>query len=325
MKVSIALLFTSVATLFCFMIPGFILKKTKIASDNFAKSLSVFTLYVAQVAMLMHGFITKFDPTVFKGLCRVFVLAFVLHIIFYFTATHLFSTAPEKIRRVLRFGVIFSNAGYMGMPIINDVFGESFTIYATVYVVWFNVFAFSLGRLIYTEDKKYISLKEIIINPAVIPITIGLIIYLTGLGGKIQDIMLTNTFAGNTVKLLYNVLTVLKNTVAPASMAVIGARLADVDFKGIFKDKYMYPFVLVRLFIFPALIWCVMRLLFGFGIITYEVMAIVLILCSTPAAAITTMFAELYDGNSPYAGKMVAVTTILSVFSMPIVALLLKI
>jgi len=54
-------------------------------------------------------------------------------------------------------------------------------------------------------------------------------------------------------------------------------------------------------------------------------MSVVLILCSTPAAALTTMFAELYDGDAPYAGKLVALTTILSVATMPIVALLLSI
>ena len=101
-------------------------------------------------------------------------------------------------------------------------------------------------------------------------------------------------------------------------------RLADVDFKGVYKDKYLYPFILIRLFALPAIMWAIMRVLLGFGIIEANVMAVILILNSTPAAAITTMFAELYDGDSPYAGKLVAITTILSVATMPLVALLLK-
>lgn len=310
------------------MIPGFILRKVRLANDSFAKNLSVFVLYVAQVAMLLHGFILEFDAEVFKGICWVFLLALVSHALFYILSRRLFRKAPDKIRRVLQFGIIFSNAGYMGIPVISDVFGEEYAIYATVYIVWFNVFAFSLGRLIYTNDKKYISLKEIIVNPAVIPILIGLIIYLSGVGGWLQARLAPeNTdFLSEAVQILYNVLTILKNTVAPASMIVIGVRLADISFRGILKDKYMYPFILVRLFLFPALMWAVMKLLMLSGLFTdITAMSVVLILSSTPAAAITTMFAELYDGDAPYAGKLVALSTLLSLFSMPLVAMLLYI
>ena len=282
-------------------------------------------LYVAQVALIFHGFIIEFDATVFKGICQVFLLALITHIVFYLLSRQFFRKAPDKLRGVLQFGIIFSNAGYMGIPVVNDVFGPEYTIYATVYIVWFNVFAFSLGRLIYTEDKKYISIKEAIINPAVLPIMMGLVIYLTGIGGWIQNVIKTDTLLGTVFDILYNILTVLKNMVAPASMMVIGARLADINFKVIFKDKYMYPFVALRLFVFPAIVWLIMKFISFTGLLDETAMTVVLILSSTPAAAVTTMFAELYDGDAPYAGKMVALTTILSVISMPIVALLLYI
>ena len=327
--IKISLLFISVLTLFLFMIPGFILRKTKLADKSYAKDLSLLTLYVAQIALILHGFIVDFDLSVFKGVITVFILALIIHIVFYVIAINLFKKAPDKIRRVLQFGVIFSNAGYMGIPVINDVFDESYTIYATVYIVIFNIFAFTLGRLIYTSDKKYISIKEAIINPAVLPILIGLVLYLTGAGGWIKSAATVEGFTHPILHegfgVFYNVLTVLKNMVAPASMMVIGARLADIDFKGIFKDKYMYPFVAIRLFIFPVIIWGILKLISLTGLLSQDIMAVVLILCSTPAAAVTTMFAELYNGDSPYAGKLVALTTVLSVISMPIVALLLYI
>ena len=323
--VNVSLLFIAVFTLFCYMIPGFILRKTKLADDGFTKALSVVTLYVAQVAMILHGFMVKFNFKTLKGIGYVFVYGLLAHLLFYGLAMMLFKKAPERLRKVLRFGVMFSNAGYMGIPVISDVFGDEYVIYATVYVVWFNVFAYSLGRLIYTNDKKYISVKKIFINPAVIPIAIGLVIFLTGGGTWIQETIKSSDFTGQAVNLIYNIITVLKNMVAPASMLVIGAKLADIDFKGIFKDKYLYPFIALRLLILPAIMWAIMRLCFAFGLITNDVMAIVLILCSTPAAALTTIFAELYDCDGVYAGKLVAITTLLSVASMPFVALLLKI
>lgn len=323
--VKVSLLFISVLTLFCFMIPGFILRKTKLADNGFAKALSIITLYVAQVALIIHGFLVEFNVAVLKGICLVFIFSFLAHIIFYFAAKCMFRRAEDRLKKVLRFGVIFSNAGYMGIPVISDVFGSDYVIYATVYIVSFNIFAYSLGRLIYTNDKKYISVKKIFINPAVVPIGIGLVIFLTGGGGWFQSHLSDNGILGEGLSLIYNILTVLKNMVAPASMMVIGAKLADINFKGIFKDKYLYPFILIRLFLFPAIMWAIMRICLVFGIIDSTSMAIVLILASTPAAALTSMFAELYDCDAVYAGKLVAITTVLSVASMPIVALLLQI
>jgi hypothetical protein len=72
--VKVSLLFISVLTLFCYMIPGFILRKTKLIDGGFAKAFSVFTLYVAQVAMVIHGFLVGFDLSILKGICLVFLL-----------------------------------------------------------------------------------------------------------------------------------------------------------------------------------------------------------------------------------------------------------
>ncbi len=325
MEVRISLLFISVLSLFIYMIPGFILRKTGVTDSNFAKALSVLTLYVAQIALIIHSYLIEFNSTIFKGVVHVFIYSFVIHLVLYFLAKQFFKKAPEKSKRVLQFGLIFSNAGYMGIPVINDVFGAEYALYATIYIVWFNIFAFSLGRLIYTNDKKYISLKEAIINPAVIPIIIGLVLFVTGAGGWIYKTASEATIVGTACKIFYDVLTVLKNLVAPVSMMVIGTRLADINFKGILKDKYMYPFVILRLLILPAIIWGVLKIFSLLVLVDGTAMSVMVILASTPAAALTTMFAELYDGDSPYAGKLVAITTILSVITMPVVALLLNI
>ncbi len=319
------LLFIAVITLFCYMIPGFVLRKAKMVDGTFAKALSVVTLYVAQAALLVHGFIIKFDLKVFKGIVCTFILSFFIHLIFYIIARRLFKKVAIRTRRVLQFGLIFSNAGYMGIPVISDVFGAEYAVYATIYIVWFNIFAFSLGRMIYTDDKKYISVKEVLINPAVIPITIGLIIYISGLGGYIEYTLTQAGVIGDIISILYNVLTALKNMVAPLSMMIIGVKLAEIDFRYFLKDRYILPFSAIRLLIFPFIIWVIVRALNHFGIIEYEIMAIVTVLSSTPAASATAMFAELYDGDAQYAGKLVAFTTLISVVTMPVVSLLFKI
>lgn len=325
------LLLISVITLFCYLFVGFILRKKNLVDSSFSKLLSVYVLYVAQVALLLHGFFVDFDAKILKGTSFVFGVAVVVHFVSYFIVLNLFKKAPDKIRAVLRYAIIFSNAGYMGIPVISDILGEEYVIYATFYIFVFNIFNFSIGRLIYTNDKKYIKAKEIIINPAVVPLTIGFIIFITGAGGWVLDCVdVGNTnLVTTSVNIFYNVLTTLKNTVAPASMIVIGCRLAEIEFKGIFKDKYLYPYLLTRHFVVPFISWCFMKILIVCGILTTDiaiiVTSVVLVLNSTPSAASSTMFAELYNGDARYAGKLVAISTLLSVATMPVVALLLKI
>lgn len=329
--VDIKVLLISVVTLFCYLLVGFILRKVKLVDSNFSKLFSVYVLYVAQVALFVHGFFIEFESKILKGVAWVFGIAVLIHALSYLLVLCLFKNAPDEMRTVLRYAIVFSNAGYMGIPVISDILGEEYVIYATFYIVVFNVFNFSIGRLIYTGDKKYIKLKEIIINPAVIPLTIGFIIFITGAGGWVVNVVsIGNTSVVNTgVNIFYSVLTTLKNTVAPASMMVIGCRLAEIDFKGIFKDKYLYPYILMRHFIVPVISWFIMKALILVGILSSDVavivISVVLVLNSTPSAASTTIFAELYDGDARYAGKLVAISTLLSVVTMPIVALLLKI
>lgn len=322
---SISSLFFSVLKLFCFMLPGFVLRKLNLVNANFAKALSVLTVYVTQGAMFLHSYIVEYNPEIFKGILLTFVISLCVHLLFYVMAKQTFKKAPEEVRKVLHFGLMFSNAGYMGIPVVESVFGPEYTVYVTIYVIWFNVFTFSLGRLIYTGDKKYMSIKEAIVNPAVIPILAGIVLYFTGVGGWVQNMLSQPTLAGETVSAFYSVLTALKGLVAPMTMMIVGVRLAELDFGGIFKDKKVYIFTALRMLVFPTVVWLLLKPLNMFGVVDMTVMSIVIVLASTPSAAATSMFAELYGGDKVYAGKVVAITTLMAIITMPIVALLLNI
>lgn len=333
MTISITQLILSVVTLFTFIACGFILRKTGLTGPDFAKSLTVLIIYLAQIPMYIEGYIAPFDRKVFTGLCAMVVITLVIHAIFYFAAKFIFRRSPEDIRRVLTFGVIFSNAGYMGLPLISDVLGPDFIIYATVYLFGYNAFAYTVGRVIYTEDKKYVSVRKIFLNPVVIPIMIGIIVYLTGIGGWICKVtavdasgaLIRNDFVGNTFRIIMNVIKSLKGIVAPASMIIVGVRLAEVDFRSAFSNKHTYFFLGTRLLLFPLLAWAVLRPFVALGVIPGELLAVTLIVASTPTAAMTSMFAELYDSNRQYAGMLVAISTLCSIVTMPVAALLLYI
>ena len=95
--------------------------------------------------------------------------------------------------------------------------------------------------------------------------------------------------------------------------------------KGFFTDKHLYVFVALRHFLLPAAVFAVMRLFSIFVPLDGDVIKSVLIMASAPAATSATMFAEKYDCDADYVSKLVAVSTILSLLTMPLVILLTNI
>ena len=328
---TIRLLIFSVATLFCFLLCGFVLRKLRIADGTMAKSLSLLTVYLTQWPLYGMGFIRPFDVGELAGLGKVLLASLVIHAIFCLLAKWMFRRLPDGDRKVVTFTSVFANCGYMGLPLISAVLGDEFTFYASAYILGFNIFMYTVGRLIFTEDKTYISVKKIFLNPAVIPVLIGLVLYFTGAGGWIVDrVAFAGTAEGSAqivpqaVKTLYDVLNALKNFVAPATMIITGIRLAETKWKDMLGDKHVWAVIAVRQFLLPVLVWGICRPLYALGILDADLLSLLVILASTPCAAAGSMFAELYHGDAPKAGRIVAASTLLSVVTMPLVALLLN-
>lgn len=295
------------------VVPGFIMRKAKLGSKNTARDFSFTVLYITQPALIVLSFIRPFDRQVLINAAAILFFSFIAHVLFILVSLLLFKRAPEDIQRVLQFGTIFSNAGFMGLPLIVSILGDEAAIYVSVYLIWFNVFSWSVGCLIYTGDKKYISFKKAFLNPVVISIFVGLLVFLLPIDTYIPDIII-------------DTLSHMKNTVAPMSMIVIGIRLADIKWKGTFKDTYMAAAIFTRLLLLPTCVWLVMKLVALTGLYSDEMTMSVVLLCSaTPVGASTTMFAEKFNNNARYASKLVSLSTAFSLLTMPLISLLVKI
>ncbi|HOP10118.1 MAG TPA: AEC family transporter [Oscillospiraceae bacterium] len=306
-------LLKAVALMILFIIPGFALRKLGFADGTVAKGFANTILYITQPAMLIVLFIRPYDASIMKTAAWVFGFSMVVHAFFYLIMMRFFKKAPEKIAKVSRFGAIFSNAGYMGIPVIVAALGNEAGIYASVYIIAFNIYAWSLGALVYSGDKKYISAKKVFINPATVPIYIGLLFFLLPIDQYVPTLVVDG-------------LTTLKETVAPMAMMLIGIRLADVKIKSAFKDKWMWQTLAIRLFLLPAIAWGIMRVVGLTGwFADITAMTVVLICASTPCSTITSMFAEKFDCEPVYASKIVSISTVFSVLTIPLVSLLLKI
>lgn len=301
-----------VGLLFLMLIPGILLAKCNLSTEGLGKGLANLVLYIAQPALIIVAYIRAFDQTILFNAIWVFVFSILSHILFAVVAFSCFRKADAAKQKVLRFATIFSNAAYMGIPLIVAVLDAEAAIYASIYNITFNLFLWSLGVIICTGDKKQASIKKVLLHPVTISAFIGIAIFLLPIENYVPQILIEG-------------MDMLKNLVAPLSMIIIGLRLANLKFKGIFRDRYLYEFLLIRMLLLPVLVFAAMKALsFVLPGINQTVMTVILVTAATPAATATSMFAEKYDGDATYAGTLVSISTLLAVVTMPLVSLLLN-
>lgn len=111
-------------------------------------------------------------------------------------------------------------------------------------------------------------------------------------------------------------ITNLGNLTAPLSMMIIGASLAQMPLKELFLDKKLLLFSLVKLLLLPA-VWMIMVN----RVAEQEILrGVCLVMMATPVGSMTAMLAQQYGGDYETASRGVALTTVLSVITMPLLA-----
>ena len=335
MDIAYKLIYT-VGIFFVMMLPGVIMKKCKLATDGLGKGLSNLVLYIAQPALILRSYLKAFDSRILINMLWVFIFSVVTHLIFSVVSLLSFKRSPDAKKRMLRFATIFSNAAFMGMPLIESVLGSEALIYASIYNITFNAFLWTLGVYICTSDRDIdgdgvddgrqmrkndgINFAKVAFHPTMLAAFIGLVCFFLSFNADVpkETLPIYSRF-------IVEVIDGLKSLVAPLSMVVLGLRLAEIDVKGFFKEKDLYICLVLRHILLPAAVFAVMRVLAIWFNINLDVITTVLIMASAPVATSATMFAEKYDCDAAYVSKVVAISTIISIVTMPLMALLLMI
>lgn len=212
-----------------------------------------------------------------------------------------FRKTKGERQRVLRFAMIFSNSGFMGMPLIEGVLGEQGVIYGSFFIAVFNLFCWTYGYYMMSGGEK-IQKRKIFLNPGTIGLAIGLPIYLLGI--RLPEILISpiDGFSG-------------LNT--PLAMLVVGSYVAKVRFRDFLMDRQIYFVSLMRLLVLPLLVvgsLCLIRP-------DYNLFVSTTVQSCTPTAANCVLFAVMFGADAKLASKTVAATTLLSVATIPLMIL----
>ncbi len=327
MQITFLDVFITVVFLLALAVPGFIFAKLKMLPEKTAEAISTIVLYCCQSALVFTSFQKKaFDPQIGLNMLYVAIIALGVHLAMFGILKLVFirKSADEKVR-VIKFASVFSNCGFMGFPFLLSLFGENdqlsseVLIYGTVIISIFNILAWTFGAYIMSGDKKQISVKKIALNPVIISLVIGFVFFIV-LPRPLVDLAADGSLLDSVLTKFMQSLNYISDMVTPCSMIVIGIRLANINLKQLFMDKWAYVSSFFKLIVMSL----ISMLAVAFLPVAPTVKYAVFFLLSMPSATNTVMFAVNFGKDGDFATVSVLLSTILSVVTIPLMYLVMS-
>ncbi len=291
---------TQVIILLILILLGVTLAKSGILTEKGVKSMTDMVLILVTPCVIIKSFMREFEASLFKSLMLCFLITILVHIGLIIICRLVFRKGDIASLKVLKFGAIFSNCGYMAIPLQQALLGDMGVFFGSSYIAIFNVFIWSYGLFLMSGDKATLSPKKLIINPGLIGVALGLLVFL---------------FSIPVPKIISEPISYLASLNTPLPMIIIGYHLANSNLlKGIKNIQYIMALAF-KLVVFPLLALGVMYICGIRG----TMLVSITICCAAPTAAITTMFSAKYGADTPLAVAMVSLSTILSLISMPLI------
>lgn len=280
---------------------GFLCGKVKIITAESSKCLSDLALKVATPALLIASFQKDLSPEKLAGLGWACVLALAAFVVCIGAGYLTIRAGGDRDKQAIeRFSAIYSNCAFMGIPLINGIYGEEGVFYLTAFYALFNILVWSHGAIMMNGGGGLKSLLHALKAPALISVFVGVILFLCQI--RLPDFILqTLTYAGNL------------NT--PLGMLVAGATIAWTDLVKALKKGKIYYISLIRLLVIPVIVIFLVQLFPCDPIIKGVTVAS----AACPTATICTMFAVSFKKDSLYASEIFAVCTVLSMATLPVV------
>lgn len=289
-----------VIILFLLIGVGFLCGKTKLLNENAAKKMTDLVLYIVTPCVMINAFQREFNSDMLfnlgiTALCSALIMTGSI-----FAVNIIIKDKDIARRKVLRFGTVFSNCGFMSLPLQSAILGKDGVFYGSVFVAVFNIIIWTYGLFSMSGKKSDLSVKKLILNPGVLGVIAGLLLFL-------MSVELPSVLA-SPVEYLANL-----NT--PLPMIIIGFYLAGANLKKVFSDKWAYASMFLRLIFIP--------ILSIFAMYVCGIRGDILVSCAiascAPVAATTTMFATKFKADVELSVGLVSATTLLSVATMPII------
>lgn len=292
--------FTQVIVLFLLIAVGILCYRLKLISKHGNRQLSNFLLSVVTPALILASYQKPFDAALAKGLLWAFLLAAISHLIGIVVSYLCLRGQKDDPRLpVERFATIYSNCGFMAIPLISAVLGADGVFYAGAYLTVFNLLSWTQGVFMLSGERDMKSVLKVFFSPTIISIVLGLILFFTGISLPAP---------------IASAINYVSDLNTPLAMIVTGVSIAQMNIFSAFKSWKLYYVSFLRLLLVPGLMLVVLLLI----PCDDTVRMVNLIGTACPAGASTVLFANRYNKDSTHASKLIAITTVFSILTIPV-------
>ncbi len=275
---------------------GWLITKKSMLTEKGAAEINTLLIKIVTPCLIVNSFIGSHgDLEVRELLLSVGVSALAIATALAVSLL-LFRKEPPERKKVLRFAAIYSNAGFMGLPLIQAIVGDKGVVYGSFFIVVFNLICWTHGYHMMSGGK--LNLKAAVLNPGIIGLVFGLPIYF---------------FRLELPAVISEPIGFLASLNTPLAMLVIGSYVARVDLKSFVSDFSVYKMAFLRLVAAPAIYFAMLLLIRP----EPDLFVSSVIQAAAPVAANCVLFAVEYGGDSRLASKSVAVSTVLSIVTIP--------
>ena len=301
---NLATVATQVGILFALMAVGAVCRRTRLVDGPAVKGIVNLLIMVVTPCIIVDVFQRPFEPSMLRSFLMGFAISFAAHIALIAIA-RLTARGDAKSLPVLRLATVFSNAGFMGIPLEYAILGPKGVFYGIVYVATFNLFIWSWGLMQMRDEGRgermdWQDVRPMVLNPGTFGLVLGLPLFL---------------FSVTLPSIVKTPVHLLSELNTPLAMVVIGFYLAGADFRRVVRTPAAYVSAFVRLVAFPLLM--IGALWFLRGYVDRMMSLAILIASSAPVAAMVTMFASKYERDVDLSVGLVSGTTLLSIATMP--------
>ncbi|MFI3174163.1 MAG: AEC family transporter [Bacillota bacterium] len=301
-----AIVIQQLSSMILLMVAGILLYKFKYLSDASARGLSVTLTRVAvpcnMVMLMQRPYDAEQWIDFLKLSASVFIILTICAGIFYLVGKSIKLTLSQH--GIFIVGGVYSNVIFMGQPLIIAMYGDAALFYCVAIMISCNMYLITVCKIFFamgSEVKKTAKdvAKEFFTNNMFIAAVIGIVLYLTEI---------------TIIPQIANAMQYAATTTLCISMLYIGTLLASADLKSVFKDKSVYVLCFFTLLVMPV----VAKYAGGF-ILSGLPHSVFIVLCGTPVAAALPSFAEMYGCDPKRASEYVFVSTVLSLFTLPLI------
>lgn len=285
---------------------GYACFKWKIIDEHGNKVLANLLLMVVNPVLAIMALQADYEARLISGLLLSYLLAIATHLGAIVLSNVLVKKPGNENVSIERFSAMYSNCGFMGIPLVQSTLGAEGVLYLTAYMTVFNICSWTHGMILMTGSMTMKNLKKGLLSPMIIASITGLILFFSRL-----------RFPGT----IADTLSYVSGMNTPLAMIIAGVSVAQTDIGRMLKNKNIYFISCIKLLIMPAIVLAVLTLIPVSQTVAYTI----LIAAACPAAATCTAFALRFQKNYTYASEIYAFSTLFSLITIPIFVYLAEI